>query len=178
MRLTKEQWAEIRTKFETDSTVNCVTLAKQYGVTRQAVDGKMRKEGWVKANSQTLDVAKEFPIVESANNATPEAIAQFLNCMSLLRSEKLACDVIGVDPSTVWRWKKADESFAKAVQIARARKVTSWLQCVDQAAQSDYKAALELLKRAPETRDTFGESRETGTKIVFNIVRDNVTIDQ
>jgi hypothetical protein len=170
-KLSKEQWAKARVQFETDSTVTCSTLAKQLGVTRQAVDKRMRQEGWEKATTQALEVAQDFKITETANKATPELLAQFINCMALMRNEKLACDVIGVDQSTVYRWKEQDESFAKAVQTARASKVTSWLSCVDRAAQNDYKAALELLKRAPETRDTFGETRESGPTIVLNITR-------
>jgi len=177
MRLPKETWEEIRIKFETDSTVNCVSLAKQYGVTRQAVDGRMRKEGWKKANKNVAKLAEQFVVTEISGKATPENLAQFLNCMALFRNEKLACDVIGVDPKTVWRWKEKDAQFARAVGVARARKVTTWLECIDRAAQNDYKAALELLKRAPETRDTFGESRDAGTKIVFNIVRDRALVN-
>ena len=168
---TPEQWAKARTDFETDCNMTCSLLAKELGVTRQAVDKRMRKEGWTKATTQALDVAKNFKLATSTNKGDAETLAKFINAMSLFRNEQLACDVIGVDQSTVYRWKEKDADFARAVQTARASKVVSWLDCVDRAAQRDYKAALELLKRAPETRDTFGESRESGTTFIFKIER-------
>jgi hypothetical protein len=176
-KLSSEEWAKARIIFETDVTANCSNIAKEIGVTRQAVDKRMRTESWIKATNDTLVVAQDLPVTATSGKATPEMIAQFLNCLSLLRNEKLACAVIGVDPSTVRRWRESDPAFARQVQVSRARKVTSWIDTVDRAAQRDYKAALELLKRAPETRDTFGETHDTGPQIVFNIVRDVITTD-
>jgi hypothetical protein len=42
----------------------------------------------------------------------------------------------------------------------------------------DWKAAKEILGRAPETREQWGEVHEKGPQIILNIHRDEVTIDQ
>lgn len=180
-KLSDSELAWARTQFETDCTVTHEYLANHLGVSRQAIS--KHAKNWTKATDNALEVAQQLNIARPVQGSqlgkrSPENIAKLINALELCRNEKIACDVVGIDVSTLHRWKQEDPELAKIVQAARARRVVSWIEAIDRAANKDWKAANRLLQVAPETRDVFGEQHDTGPRIVLNIHRDSVDIEQ
>jgi hypothetical protein len=104
---------------------------------------------------------------------TPENIAQFLEAVGILGDIELACQVIGIHPSTLYRWQNEDPELARHIKAARARKIAGWVQSVDRATDKDWKAGTWLLERQPETRERYASQQRNNTiEVRLNITRD------
>lgn len=55
---------------------------------------------------------------------------------------------IGVNRSTLWRWRRDDEQLDKALLMARATFLARQVERIDKAAEDDWKAASWLLERS------------------------------
>ena len=187
MAKSREFWRQVRLTYET-KPVSTYALAKQFDVTRQAIDKRAKKEGWQKCEGEALQVAEVLPICNTKGkqgvrlgSRSPENIAQAIEIVRKTGNEGLAAAAIGVHQDTLRRWKSEDPDFAAEMQAARARKLYDWADSIDRAASKDWKAAAYQLERAPETREQYGTRLDGsgGTTVILSISRgsDSVTID-
>jgi len=61
--LTKQQWQQARVEWESDPDLTITELANRYGVARNTVYERIKREGWRKANID--DCKKEGPLPQS-----------------------------------------------------------------------------------------------------------------
>ena len=59
-----------------------------------------------------------------------------------------AAEMVGVNRSTLWRWRRDDEELDKALLMARATFLARQVERIDKAAEDDWKAASWLLERS------------------------------
>jgi DNA-binding XRE family transcriptional regulator len=150
----KAQWESARLRYETDSMVTQEALAQELGCSRQAVSKKAIREGWTKASSPALEVARSLdcskPIAGSQfGKRSPENIAEIINVFALTGNKSLACRRVGISPDTLARWAKAEPELAVAIQAYRSQHLIDQYRKIANA--TDWKAAREILARAPET---------------------------
>ena len=181
---TKKQWAEARLVYETDCGVSQSDLAERLNVTPQAVSKRVNQEGWNKASEDVVDVAKQLPTSQPRQGSalgkrSPENIAKLINAMAVFRNEGLACEGVGIDPKTLYRWKQEDEQLAREIRAARASKLLDCGNTIyDKGARGDVRAAQWVLERSPETREVFGQHHsDKGTQFILNIIRDSVIVE-
>ncbi len=55
---------------------------------------------------------------------------------------------VGIDPVTLWRWRKADPALDADVRAARSAFLQRQIERIDKAAANDWKAAAWLLSRS------------------------------
>jgi hypothetical protein len=60
---------------------------------------------------------------------------------------KAAARAAGIDPTTLWRWRKDDEALDIAIHRARTMFVARQLARIDKAGETSWKAAAWLLER-------------------------------
>ena len=173
---TEAEWEKGRLKYETRPGCTYEDIADIVGVSRQAVHKRSKKDGWLKC---TVD--KELPVPEpkpgSELGIRSEAnIAEIINVYALSGSKARACRAVGIDDTTLYRW--GEELPELALEMSAAREAFLIGQHRKIATAKDWKAAQFLLSRAPETKEQFGETVEKGPRIILNIHRDEVVIDQ
>lgn len=177
-------WDAIKLEYETRPGVSTYDLSKRYPVTRQGIEARAKKEGWTKANHDSLALANATKIVQTrgpgipADKRSPENIAQLINIIALTGNEGIAARAIGIDPNTLTRWKQTDKALVGAIQAARNQRLTELHKVIHSAAdRGDWKAAERLLQTAPETRETFNQHHGSGgITIVLQVPREPQTI--
>lgn len=108
---------------------------------------------------------------------TPETIASILSDIELGISEAKAAQHAGISDTTWLRWKADDADLMALVEQARAQFLRKNLGRIDRAAEkTDWKAALTLIERSPNTRDDFKAPEAAGKaginiQVVLNIPR-------
>ena len=107
---------------------------------------------------------------------SPENITEIINVYALTGSRTLACQRVGIDDKTLYNWCQAEQSLSLAMTSERTNHLLGQYQKIADA--KDWKAAKEILGRAPETKDQWGDVVEKGPTIILNIHRDEVVIDQ
>lgn len=173
---TRAEWEKGRLKYETRPGCTYEDIAEIVGVSRQAVHKRAKKDGWLKC---TVD--KELPEIAPATRGklglrNPENIAEIINVYALTGKKESACRAVGINDQTLYNWCK--ESPEISVEMSAAREAFLIGQHRKIATAKDWKAAQFLLSRAPETKEQFGETVEKGPRIILNIHRDEVVIDQ
>ena len=173
--ISKAQWASARLRYETDCMVTHEALAQELGCSRQAVSKRAIKESWAKATTAALEVARNLdcskPIAGSRfGKRSPENIAEIINVFALTGNKSLACRRIGISPDTLERWAKAEPELAVAMSAYRSQHLIDQYRKIANA--KDWKAAKEILARAPETRDQWGNTQDKAPTIILNIQRD------
>ena len=103
-----------------------------------------------------------------------ENVLQIIDTYALTGSKGTACRVVGIDDKTLYNWCQEDE-LSRKMQVARELHLLGQYRKIANA--KDWKAAKEILARAPETKDQWGEIHDSGPTIVLNIHRDEVVIE-
>ena len=171
----KTQYAEARLTYESDPNCTFKVLGEELGVSAQAVQKRAKKEGWVKPDSDLLQVVEQLPISQpTAGSAlgirSPENLAKIVNTFAKTGSKTLTAGVVGISRETLRNWCKED---AELLALMSARRKEFLVGQIDKIANArDWKAADKILSRAPETKDTWGEQEQTGPTIVLNILRE------
>ena len=173
---TRAEWEKGRLKYETRPGCTYDDIATIVGVSRQAVHKRSKKDGWLKC-----EVDKELPVPEpkpgSALGLRTEAnIAELINVYALTGKKASACRAVGINDQTLYNW--VADTPQLSVEMSAAREAFLIGQHRKIATAKDWKAAQFLLSRAPETKEQFGETVEKGPRIILNIHRDEVVIDQ
>ena len=178
--ISKARWESARLRYETDCRVTQQALAQELACSRQAVSKKAIKENWTKATTETLEVARNLncskPIAGSQfGKRSPENIAEIINVFALTGNKSLACRRVGISPDTLERWARSEPELAVAMRAYRSQHLIDQYQKIARA--PDWKAAKEILARAPETRDQWGKTQDKCPTIILNIHRDEVVIE-
>ena len=77
---------------------------------------------------------------------------------------------MGIDRETLARWVAKEPELAAEMQAKRNQFLAVQYEKI--ASTRDWKAAKEILARAPETKGDWGEVQKEGPTIVLNIQRD------
>lgn len=166
--------------YETRPGTTYQDVADLVGCTRQAVYKRSKKDGWLKASQLPESLENTAVVTPKANRSigirTDENIAQLINNYALTGSKVTACRSIGIDDSCLHKWCKETPELGVEMQMARDAFLLGQVRKIANA--KDWKAAKEVLSRAPETKEQWGEVHEKGPRIVLNIHRDEVIIDQ
>lgn len=80
-------WEAIRAEYEAGASQS--DLARRYGVSRKAVQNRIRAEGWMQDVSQTIDRLTEAKVAGIVAGCDPQKKAEALN-----RAAKAKADVI------------------------------------------------------------------------------------
>lgn len=165
-------------------------LGKLYPVTKQGIEKRAKKEGWLSAVAEGvtnwLTVARSTDIGSDTNRrVTPEKLAGILQAVAAGAPEGLAAQAAGFRPATLSEWKADDPSLANAIATARSQRALKRIDNIEKAGdRGDWKASAYGLERDPLTREAFAQhGMGGGITIVLNIPRDDgpapkgITID-
>lgn len=113
-------WETIRAEYEAGASQS--DLARRYGVSRKAVQNRIRAEGWMQDVSQTIDRLTEAKVAGIVAGCDPQKKAEALN-----RAAKAKADVI-LRHKAEWDKHNAimDEALAnKDFNAAKLAKITA-----------------------------------------------------
>jgi hypothetical protein len=152
-------WPSVKAAVERGLTPTEIAKTLPNVPTRQAIEKRMKREGWVAALPKTQDNApvtsRDMVLMHMGQGATYE----------------MAAAASGIGESTLRLWRTQDPVFDAACKAKRAAWLTSKVKQIDDA--PDWKAAAYLLERAPETKDQYGQKQDSGgVQIILNITRD------
>lgn len=164
-------WKAAKLKYETTECTQ-QDIADELECSRQCVHNHVKKEGWLKFtgideirgdNGQYLSVQSD------------EKIASIIDTYALTGNKTMACEQAGIDDKTLFRWCEDEPDLALTLRVARQAHLIGQYRKIANA--KDWKAAKEILARAPETKEQWGDIQEKGPTIVLNIHRDEVIIE-
>ena len=160
------------------------SVAKDYEVSRQAIQKRCNKEEWIANKPRSMAVKREF--FKRNQKAQPNATAQPAQPM-LLREDKRAAiiqlladgvpkthaaAVAGVSEATLHRWVNEDDKFKSEVRAAEGAAVALRVQRIGKAGEKDWRADSWYLERTQKA--TFGSDagKGGGLAVQINIMRD------
>ena len=186
-------WPAIRARVE--SGEGYTSIAKDYEVSRQAIQKRCKREEWLHGKERTMAVRRELrkrnqvaqPVQPVQPEAQPEtdALAQPSQPL-VLREDKRAAiiellgdgvpkihaaAVAGVSDATLHRWINEDDNFKRKVRAAESAAVALRVQRIGKAGQKDWRADSWYLERTQKA--TFGSDagKGGGVAVQINIVR-------
>ena len=104
-----------------------------------------------------------------------ENIATIVDTYALTGSKAMACRQVGIDDKTLYNWCQELPELSLTLTAARENHLIGQYRKIADA--PDWKAAKEILSRAAETRDQWGETHDKGPTIILNIHRDEIVIE-
>ena len=168
------------------------SVAKDYEVSRQAIQKRCNKEEWIANKPRAMAVKRElFKRNQKAQpiaTAQPVAVAVAQPSQAVLvRDDKQAtviallkdgvpkthaAAVAGVSEATQHRWVNDDESFRSEVRAAESAAVALRVQRIGKAGEKDWRADSWYLERTQKA--TFGSDagKGGGLAVQINIMRD------
>ena len=188
-------WAEIEQRIKDGETFSAV--AKDYSVSRQAIQKRCKKEAWVEHRPVTTAVRRQLrqrnqvqpdevamqPVatVQPQPVAEPSAAVMARDdkqgaALELLRDgvpRKHAAQIVGISESTLLRWINDDDGFGAEVRAAESAAVALRVRRIGQAGERDWRADSWYLERTQ--RDSFGSDNAKGgaVNVQINIERDS-----
>jgi len=177
-RLNPETWAELQMCFET-SDISNAKLGEMYGVSGVMVGRKAKQGNWTRP--KLPESLAETSLIKTTQGSevgkrSEDTLTQFLSVLAVSGDKKLACRAAGITEQTITNWCNEDPELLAEMTRVRARKLAELFFKI--ADSKDWKAAKEILARAPETKEQWGEIHDKGPTIVLNIHRDEVVIEQ
>ena len=185
-------WPAIRARIEGGE--GFTSVAKDYEVTRQAIQKRCNREEWLKGKDRTIAVRRELhkrnQVLANATAqpetqpqpvavAQPSAVVMDRNdkrsaALELLRDgvpKKHAAQVVGVHETTLHRWISECENFASEVRAAESAAVALRVRRIGQAGERDWRADSWYLERTQ--RDSFGSdnAKSGAVNVQINIER-------
>jgi transposase-like protein len=186
-------WAEIEQRIKAGESFNAVS--KDYSVSRQAIQKRCSKEGWVEHTPVTTAVRRQLrkrnqlpPDVQPSEVAMqpvatmqPQAVAEPSAAvmarddkqgaaLELLRDgvpRKHAAQGVGVSESTLLRWINDDDGFGAEVRAAESAAVAFRVRRIGKAGEKDWRADSWYLERAH--RAEFGSDSQKGGGVAVQI---------
>lgn len=146
------------------------------GCSRQAVNSHVKKQGWLKFTGVDTEssVGKSYDVVE-LGKMTDDNVAKIIDTYALTGNKAMACRQVGIDDKTLYNWCEKLPSLSLTLATCREDHLLGQYRKIADA--KDWKAAKEILARAPETKEQWGEIQEKGPTIILNIHRDEVVIE-
>ena len=183
-------WDEIKQRIVQGE--NFTAVARDYEVSRQAIQKRCKKEGWVADKPITMAVRRQLhkrnqamqPVAEvqpvQPVKAQPKASvlgrqdkrAAVLELLAEGVPKAHAAPVAGISEATLHRWMNEDECFKSDVRAAESAAVALRVQRIGRAGEKDWRADSWYLERTQ--RATFGSDAHKGggVAVQINIVRD------
>jgi len=176
-------WATIEDRYRAGETAT--RIAKDYDISRQAIEQKARKNGWnnlIAAIHQT-DTAKRIADPQNRHDKrlasfgkrTPQNLEAIVKKISQGYSPSVAARAIGISDATLSLWRKDDKKTDDIVTAAVAEYAGTRLQNIKKAGdRGDWKADAWFLARNKATRDEFGDTDKGssgGITVVLNVPR-------
>ena len=183
-------WDEIKQRVVHGEDFTAV--ARAYEVSRQAIQKRCKKEGWVADKPITMAVRRQLhkrnqamqPVAEvqpvQPVKAQPKASvlgrqdkrAAVLELLAEGVPKAHAAPVAGISEATLHRWMNEDERFKSDVRAAESAAVALRVQRIGRAGEKDWRADSWYLERTQ--RATFGSDAHKGggVAVQINIVRD------
>jgi DNA invertase Pin-like site-specific DNA recombinase len=171
---------------------NFTAVARDYEVSRQAIQKRCKKEGWVADKPITMAVRRQLhkrnqamqPVAEvqpvQPVKAQPKASvlsrqdkrAAVLELLAEGVPKAHAAPVAGISEATLHRWMNEDDRFKSDVRAAESAAVALRVQRIGRAGEKDWRADSWYLERTQ--RATFGSDAHKGggVAVQINIVRD------
>ena len=172
----KYDWDAIRHRYETDPDATQTALAKEFGCSRQAVQKRAKNAGWLRCSSVVMNLECSHASRGSKLGIrSEENIVEIIKHYALTGNKASACRLVGIDDKTLYNWCQKEPELSLIMQSEREAFLTGQIRKIADAA--DWKAAKEILSRAPETRDQWGETHDKGPTIILNIHRDEIVIE-
>ena len=168
------------------------SVAKDYEVSRQAIQKRCNKEEWIANKPRSMAVKRE--LFKRNQKAQPIATAQPAQPVAVqpaqpvvLREDKRAAiiqlladgvpkthaaAVAGVSEATLHRWVNEDDKFKSEVRAAESAAVALRVQRIGKAGEKDWRADSWYLERTQKA--TFGSDagKGGGLAVQINIMRD------
>jgi len=168
------------------------SVAKDYEVSRQAIQKRCNKEEWIANKPRAMAVKRE--LFKRNQKAQPIATAQPVAVAlaqpaqpTLLREDKRAAiiellgdgvpkvhaaAIAGVSEATLHRWVNEDDKFKSEVRAAESAAVALRVQRIGKAGEKDWRADSWFLERTQKA--TFGADagKGGGLAVQINIMRD------
>ena len=168
------------------------SVAKDYEVSRQAIQKRCNKEEWIANKPRSMAVKRE--LYKRNQKAQPIATAQPAQPVAaqpaqpvVLREDKRAAiiqlladgvpkthaaAVAGVSEATLHRWVNEDDKFKSEVRAAESAAVALRVQRIGKAGEKDWRADSWYLERTQKS--TFGSDagKGGGLAVQINIMRD------
>jgi len=168
------------------------SVAKDYEVSRQAIQKRCNKEEWIANKPRSMAVKRE--LYKRNQKAQPIATAQPAQPVAVqpaqpvvLREDKRAAiiqlladgvpkthaaAVAGVSEATLHRWVNEDDKFKSEVRAAESAAVALRVQRIGKAGEKDWRADSWYLERTQKA--TFGSDagKGGGLAVQINIMRD------
>jgi uncharacterized protein YjcR len=183
-------WDEIKHRIVQGE--NFTAVARDYEVSRQAIQKRCKKEGWVADKPITMAVRRQLhkrnqamqPVAEvqpvQPVKAQPKASvlsrqdkrAAVLELLAEGVPKAHAAPVAGISEATLHRWMNEDDRFKSDVRAAESAAVALRVQRIGRAGEKDWRADSWYLERTQ--RATFGSDAHKGggVAVQINIVRD------
>ena len=185
-------WPAIRARVE--SGEGFTSVAKDYEVSRQAIQKRCKREEWLAGKDRTMAVRRELhkrnQILANATaqpdgqpvavaEAQPSAVVVDRNdkrsaVLELLKDgvpKVHAAQAVGVHENTLTRWMNEDREFSAEVRAAESAAVALRVQRIGEAGKKDWRADSWYLERTQKA--TFGSDagKGGGVAVQINIVR-------
>ena len=187
-------WDEIKQRIVQGE--NFTAVARDYEVSRQAIQKRCKKEGWISDKPITTAVRRQLhkrnqamqPVAEvqpvQPVKARPKASvlgrqdkrAAVLELLAEGVPKAHAAPVAGISEATLHRWMNEDERFKSDVRAAESAAVALRVQRIGRAGEKDWRADSWYLERTQ--RATFGSDAHKGggVAVQINIVRDGDSV--
>jgi len=181
-------WPAIRARIEAGE--GYTSVAKDFEVTRQAIQKRCNREEWLKGKDRTIAVRRELhKRNEMLANATaqpdgqPQLVAGAQPSQPvMLRDDKRtaivemlgegvpkvhAAAIAGVSEATLHRWVNEDEKFKSEVRAAESAAVALRVRRIGKAGEKDWRADSWYLERTQ--RAEFGSDSQKGGGVAVQI---------
>ena len=172
---TKSEYNAARLEYESDPTCTYKILGDQLGVSHQAVAKRAKKDGWVKPEEGLMQVVEQLEITKPVAGSalglrSKENIAKIIHTYAQTGNKNLTAGVVGISTETLRNWCKEDDELLALMSATRKEFLVNQFSKI--ASARDWKAAKEILSRASETKDEWGQEDNKGPTIVLNILRE------
>ena len=158
-------WVKIEKQYIEGYTSNA--LGQMHPVSRQAINKRIKKEGWVQsgkpikrmisgatnnATATKTDATKEMivksSLVQMFSKDSPEVREEILRYLADGVPKQIAAESTGISEKTFYDWVRKDESFAISVRAAERKAVIDRVQRIGKAGKrGDWKADSWYLER-------------------------------
>ncbi|WP_372623056.1 hypothetical protein [Falsiroseomonas sp.] len=163
------------------------SLARRFGVTRQAIAWRRDKYEWSRSSDAEAiaatataerinrpQTARDRALLALDARRTPAAMQKILDALRAGSTKTLAARMAGLTRQQLDDWFKADPAFLSLAEAAVAECAHEAIQRVQKAgARGDWRADFAMLQAHPETRADFGQVAEAehhGARVVVNLV--------
>ncbi len=181
-------WPAIRARIEAGE--GYTSVAKDYEVTRQAIQKRCNREEWLKGKDRTIAVRRELHkrnLMLANATAQPDGQPQLVAGAQpsqpvMLRDDKRraivemlgegvpkvhAAAIAGVSEATLHRWVNEDEKFKSEVRAAESAAVALRVRRIGKAGEKDWRADSWYLERTQ--RAEFGSDSQKGGGVAVQI---------